>query len=438
MQKNNQSILQNIPRDAKILLAVSGGADSMAMWHYVKSLGYNVAIAHCNFGLRGAESDADAEFVEQSAKLFSEIFYVKRFDTLAYAKTNKLSVEEAARNLRYEWFEELRQQLDFEFIATAHHADDSIETFFINLTAGTGLRGLTGIKAQNNNIIRPILSWRKVDILKYCNVHKIEFRTDSTNLETNYLRNKFRLDILPKFVELNPNFRQTMTKNIEILSDVEKIYTQAIQIAKNQCLSKSKYWVEISISELLKTVTPKTFLFEFLREFGFNPTTSELILENLNQQSGKQYFSETHRLIRDREALLISEIEPYEISERFVQVSDIEIDTPLKLRFSFIENNSDFKFNRDSNFAFFDAEKISFPLKIRQIHEGDAFVPFGMKGKKNVSDLLIDLKINRFQKEHCFVMTTNETILWLVGLRSDDRFKITSETKKILKVEYLA
>jgi len=428
--KVNKLILSN----DKILLAVSGGADSVALTDLIYKFGANFGIAHCNFCLRSSESDEDENFVRNLAQKYKVPFYNIRFDTKNYASTNKLSIEEAARKLRYDWFHEICNQNLFTKIATGHHADDSLETFFINLTSGTGIRGICGIKPVNGIIVRPLLFSFRYEIELYCKNNKLDYRTDKTNFETIFIRNKFRHNIIPKFTEINPNFKSTLLNNIKIFKDVEKIYKAAIEKSKTNCLQNDGENIKININELQKTEAPETYLFEFINCYGFNSEVCKNIFKSLNSSSGKFFESQTHKLIKDREFLIITTKKSKIIDEFIIFKDDITINTPLPFFVEFIKKDNNFMIDKNPKIAFLDIEKLNFPLILRKWKFGDYFFPLGMKNKKLVSDFLINIKINIIEKENIFVLTSNNEIIWIVGLRIDDRFKLDNNSNNIYKI----
>ncbi len=421
-----------------LLLALSGGCDSVALLRLLKERKYKFSAAHCNFNLRDNDSEKDQLFTENLCKKFGIQLFIKSFDTKKFASENKLSLEDAARKLRYTWFEEIRRKNNFSYILTAHHLDDRIETFFINLTKGTGIKGLRSILPKTEHIVRPLLFARRSDIETYCTENKIKFRTDKSNFDTYFLRNKFRHEILPALKKINPKFTDSMSKNFQIFSEFEKIYDNYIENGKNAVLKKDKNLIYINLEKLFKSPAPSSLLFEIIRPYGFNSSQNQHIISNINNlQNGKLFFSKTHRILKNTGFLTIDTIKS-EKSEIFtIDKTTNFIDVPLKL--SFLHTN-DFpsSLKTDNNTALVDVGKINFPLKIRKPKTADFFYPFGMKGKKLLSDFFTDNKINRFKRENSWILTTyKDEIIWIIGYRTDDRFKITKKTTNILQVKRL-
>lgn len=426
----------------KVLLTVSGGIDSIVMCELFHQAGLKFGIAHCNFQLRKEESDADENFVEELAEKYNITFHSISFDTDVYAKKNKVSIQVAARELRYKWFEEIREQFGYAYIATAHHMDDSIETFFINLIRGTGISGLHGILPKQGKIIRPLLFTNKNKIEVFAKKNKLKHREDSSNASDKYVRNKIRHHIIPALKELNPDLENTINKDIERLRDVEMIYKKDIENKSSKIVKKGKNDIRISIKELKKLSPLNTYLYEFLKPFGFNSASIEEITSSLNGISGKQFFSPTHRLIKDREFLLIeTKIKNKESGQKIVEKKysvkknqkKISIDD-LKIFFKSVSPKNH-QLKVINSCANLDLDKLEFPLEIRKWKQGDFFYPFGMKGKKKLSDFFIDKKFSLHEKENTLLMTSNDNIVWVIGSRIDDRFKITEKTKKIYLAE---
>ena len=422
-----------------ILLTVSGGIDSIVMCELFHQAGLKFGIAHCNFELRGEESDIDELFVEELAEKYEVHFHSVSFDTSSFAKKNKLSIQVAARQLRYQWFEEIRVQFDYKYISTAHHQDDSIETFFINLIRGTGISGLHGISPKQNSIIRPLLFTRKEQIEIFAHKNKLEHREDSSNASDKYVRNKIRHKLIPLLKELNPNIHKTIAEDIQRLSDTEKVYKKEIKDSRSKIIKEDKNEIRISIKELKKLNPIEPYLFEFLYPLGFNSTTVDEVIKSLNGQSGKQFYSSTHRLIKDRDFLVIDKSNKTKVAEEkkysIKKNQKNLIASDLKLHFKSVVKKLDYKLKATNESANIDFDKLQFPLEIRKWKKGDTFFPLGMKGKKKLSDFFIDKKISISEKENIWLLTSNNQIAWVIGLRLDDRYKVIDKTKKIYFVE---
>lgn len=425
----------------KILLTVSGGIDSIVLCELFHQAGLKFGIAHCNFQLRGEESDTDELFVEELAEKHVVQFHSVAFDTSTFAKKNKLSIQVAARQLRYQWFEEIRTQFDYKYIATAHHQDDSIETFFINLIRGTGISGLHGILPKQNNLIRPLLFTGKDQIEVFAKKNKLEHREDSSNASDKYLRNKIRHQLIPLLKELNPNISQTIAEDIQRLSDTEKVYKKEITNVNSKIIKEDKNGIRISIKELKKLNPIEPYLFEFLYPLGFNSATVDEIIESLTGQSGKQFYSATHRLIKDRDFLILESSSKHQVSGQKKSNHKIKksqkslVIDEIKLNFKSISKTAHYNLQTTNESVNIDLDKIKFPLEIRKWEKGDTFYPLGMKGKKKLSDFFIDKKLSIFEKENTWLLTSNNKVVWVIGLRLDDRFKVTDKTKKIYFVE---
>lgn len=422
--------------DDKIILAVSSGIDSVSMLNLFLESGFkNLLIAHCNFSLRGAESDGDEAFVKNIADKNNIPFYSIRFDTQNYATENGISIQMAARELRYNWFHQLQNKLNAKYIAIAHNSDDNVETFLINISRGTGLKGLTGIKVKNENIIRPILFASREMLVNYCIEKNIEYRTDSSNSENYYQRNNLRNQVVPLLKSSFPEFSNNILGNIQRFSEINLIFENYIQQIKNALFTVNENTVEIPISKLTSYQPLPTILYELLKEFGFNIEIVNEVIEALDGNSGKTFYSPTHRLIKDREKLIITTI-PHDSN----QIYYIDIDSeneklPVNFKFKIVENNESFNIVRSHKLAYFDAEKIEFPLILRKWQHGDYFMPFGMTNYKKISDFFTDNKLSLNEKENSWLLCNGNDIIWIVGMRSDNRFKIDDETKRILIVQ---
>ena len=411
----------------KVLVALSGGADSVALLRVLLVLGYHCEAAHCNFHLRGEESDRDERIVNELCKGLGVTLHVTHFDTVTYASRHHVSVEMAAREMRYDWFEQLRKERGMAVIAVAHHRDDSVETFLLNLIRGAGINGLKGISPHNGCIVRPLLEVSRQDILDYLRCLRQGYVTDSTNLQDEYMRNKIRLNILPMLRELNPSVSESIAETSRRLTDVSLIYNKEIEAGKERVMEKSGH---ILISRLMEESAPAALLFEILHPLGFNSVQAGDVFRSLSAQSGKRFVSAGWEVLRDRTELII----------RRRKLADEEVEEnvpPFRLAMETQEIMPDFVIPKNKDTACLDADKVVLPLTVRKWRQGDKFVPFGMKGKKKVSDYLTDRKFSLFQKENQYVVCSAGQIVWLVGERSDDRFRVTEDTKRVLIIQQL-
>jgi len=420
---------------SKLLIAISGGVDSVALAHLCYKLNLDFALAHCNFNLRRDESDADEQFVLQLANKLNKEVLIERFDTETYAKENKLSTQMAARDLRYQWFNELAVQLGFDYILTAHHADDNLETFLINLSRGTGLEGLTGIPEINENIVRPLLSFSREDIETYAKTENLKWREDASNTSNKYLRNKLRLEVIPKLKETNPQLLQNFNKTLEHLKDSKDIIDDNIDVISNEVIQNiNNNSISFNISEINKLSNPKAYLYELLKAYGFTEWND--VYNLLEAQSGKQVFSKTHRLIKDREFLLFSKLDSNvssNVVERLlIEVNTKQFRTPIgTLHFETTQQLKDL----NTSTIFVDKDLLKFPLSVRQWQKGDYFYPFGMQGKKKLSKFFKDEKLSLLDKENVWLLCSGEDVVWVINRRLDERFKVTEKTTQILSIE---
>ena len=420
----------------KVILALSGGIDSMVLADLLLKSKVDFVVAHCNFHLRSEESDGDEKFVRNYAEKNDVQCFVKHFDTEQYASEQGVSIEMAARDLRYAWFEELRRQLNYDKIVVAHHADDQAETFFINLLRGAGLNGLKGMRPQNGVIIRPLLWASREEIHQYAIENQIVWREDHTNAENVYLRNKIRNRLMPVFDELQPEARQGLYKSLEHLSSENELYRELLNERLSQIVRKNGGVQSVQKAKVLELVERSTssfqLLFEWLRQHGFNTDQCHFIFEVMENGVGNKYYSPTHQLVIGRDELQLYEIKSVVDDEIQISVGEERIEKPLSLRFSTIEKTTDFVIDKSANVAMLDADKIRFPLVLRHWRRGDRFHPLGMKGSKLLSDFFMDQKFTEAQKESVWILTTSENeILWVVGHRIDDRFKVTNSTKSV-------
>ena len=417
--------------DNKLLVAISGGADSVALFLCLKELGYDVELAHCNFNLRGDESDNDEEFVKQLADKFEVRLHLKSFDTQKYADENKVSIQMAARDLRYKWFNELLVDNNLNYIAVGHHKNDDVETFFINLTRGSGLKGLLGIKTKNNNIIRPLLCVSRIEIEAYLSAVKQSFREDSSNKSVKYLRNKIRYELIPLLTEMNPSIQETISNEIEILEGVFQVFEEQIESKRKEILQNENGIFKLQITDLQKLNPLNIYLYEFLNPYGFSEVNQ--IIKALNTQSGKQFFSKTYQLNIDREYILITKISKENVSYEILE-NQHKIITPFTMELS---KSTDRKVAKARVKAKLDFDKLKFPLVLRKWKKGDKFMPLGMQTFKKLSDFFIDNKYSLIAKQQQWILCSADDIIWIVGDRIDDRFKITTQTKNVYIAEIL-
>ena len=415
----------------KLLVAISGGADSVALFLCLKELGYDVELAHCNFNLRGDESDNDEEFVKKLADKFGVRLHLKSFDTQKYADENKVSIQMTARDLRYKWFNELLVDNNLNYIAVGHHKNDDVETFFINLTRGSGLKGLLGIKSKNNNVIRPLLCVSRLEIEAYLSAVKQSFREDSSNKSVKYLRNKIRYELIPLLAEMNPSIQETISNEIEILEGVFQVFEEQIESKRKEILQNENGIFKLKITDVQKLNPLNIYLYEFLNPYGFSEVNQ--IIKALNTQSGKQFFSKTYQLNIDREYILISKISKENVSFEILE-NQHKISTPFTMVLS---KSTDRKVAKDRVKAKLDFDKLQFPLVLRKWKKGDKFMPLGMQTFKKLSDFFIDKKYSLIAKQQQWILCSADDIIWIVGDRIDDRFKITTQTKNVYIAEIL-
>jgi len=373
--------------------------------------------------------------VKALAARYDKPFFHTTFDTGKVAENEGISIEMAARNLRYPWFEEIRRRHHYDWILVAHHLDDQIETFFLNLSRGTGISGLTGIKAVNGKVVRPLLFARRQEIETYAIEQNIDFREDSSNVLLDFQRNKIRHMVVPFMEELNPSFRQGMQETISHLHDAYLIFQQAVDLAAERVIMhKSGGEIEISLAELRILDPLSTYLFEILKPFHFNGDVVDEMIKCIDGQPGKQFFSATHRAILDREVILVQKIK--EVSQRrtYLEESCGRIESPVELSISIKKRDATLQLKTPSHLALIDKDKVLFPLIIRKWQPGDYFQPLGMKGVKKLSDFFVDEKFSLADKEKVWLLTNGEEIVWIIGVRLDDRYKITAETRNILEV----
>jgi len=431
----NFSFLKN----KKLLIAISGGVDSVVLTHLLFQLKFQFSLAHCNFRLRGKASELDEQFVNHLASELQTKLYVKPFETKDYAKNNSLSIQMAARELRYNWFDDLINEDKFDYLLTAHHADDNLETFLINFSRGTGLDGLTSIPEINNNVVRVLLPFSRLDVEEYAKKNKISWREDLSNTDTKYLRNKLRLDIIPLLKELNPNFLDSFSKTIDHLKGSQQIVEDQINKIKNEVTLADGKTLKFKIQKLNALSNPKAYLFELLKGYGFTEWND--VMHLLQAQSGKQVHSKTHRLLKDRDFLILSEILSVSDSKENIEINEMDDKIILGGFELQLKNISQQNFKNETLISnndqtvHIDKSLLKFPLMVRKWENGDYFYPLGMQGKKKLSKYFTEIKLSLFEKENIWLLCSENKIVWIVNKRLDDRFKITNKTKNILKIK---
>ena len=419
-------------KSKKLLIAISGGVDSVVLTHLLHQLNFDISLAHCNFQLRGEESDKDEEFVKNLGKKLGISTHTTRFNTNEYAADNKLSTQLAARELRYNWFDKLSKEYSFEHLLTAHHADDNLETFLINLTRGSGLEGLTGIPPINGNIVRPLLVFSREEILNYAKQNNIEWREDESNSETKYLRNKIRHQVTPILKELNASVLKNFNKTIDHLKESQQIIDDKIEDITHEIISKEGDLLKINIEKLLKLSNPKAYLYQLLKPYEFREWND--VHNLIYAQSGKQILTKNYTLLKDRDFLLLLRTsEKSSIKEEVytIREENKEITVPIRLLLKRVQEKTD----TNQKSIYVDNELLSYPLKLRRWNSGDFFYPTGMLGKKKISKYFKDEKISIINKNKIwFLCSSKNEIIWIIGKRQDRRFLPTEKTTKLLQI----
>ena len=442
-----------------LLLAVSGGLDSVALCHLCKAAGYQFAIAHCNFGLRGEESNRDEAFVQTLAAQLDVPFYLKRFDTKSYADEQRLSIQVAARELRYRWFHEIvngqwtighkneeqnvkgqhafitRHSL-FTIIATAHHLDDNVETVLMNLFKGTGISGLHGILPKAGKVVRPLLFATREEILAYANEQQFTWVEDSSNAETKYTRNYIRHEIIPAIIKAFPNVKENMADSIHRFQEAEMLYLQAVHTQKKKLLECRGEEVHIPVLKLERTEPLATIVYEIIKDYSFSPQQVPEVIKLLSSESGRFVLSSTHRILRNRAWLIISPLPKIEETILVIEEgTDHQLFAGGELQLKTVPV-SEVAIEANPLVALIDKKELQFPLLLRKWKEGDYFYPLGMRKKKKLARFFIDQKLSQIQKEQVWVVESNKRIVWVVGHRIDDRFKMGKGTSEVLRITY--
>ena len=419
-------------KNKKLLIAISGGIDSVVLSHLLHQLNYTISLAHCNFQLRGEDSDLDEKFIKNLGTELDITTFSIQFETDKYSKKNKLSTQLAARKLRYDWFQQLTEENNFDYVLTAHHADDNLETFLINLTRGAGLDGLTGIPPVNKNIIRPLLVFSREEIEEYALKNNIKWRKDGSNFETKYVRNKIRHKIIPILKELNPSLLKTHNKTIESLKQSQQIITDKIKETSIKITSKQDGVLKINISELTKLSNPKAYLYQLLKNYKF--TSWNDIYNLIYAESSKKVSTNSYTLLKDRDFLLLLPPDKKLTikSEHFIiHEEDVKLIDPISLLFEDVNKKTIF----DKNSIYVDKNLLNYPLIIRKWQEGDFFYPTGMLGKKKISKYFKDQKLSILDKKNIWLLCSkNNEIIWIIGKRQDRRFSPTNNTTQLLRL----
>ena len=432
---------QLLSHDGLHVVALSGGADSVALLRILCDLGYHVEAAHCNFHLRGDESDRDEQFVKILCQSLNVQLHLIHFDTAEYASLHQVSIEMAARELRYGYFRQLRDDIGAETVCVAHHRDDAVETLLMNLLRGAGIHGLTGIRLRNGHIVRPLLGVSRQEILEYLDSIGQDYVTDSTNLQLEVLRNKVRLQLIPLLEQLSPGASDNIARSANYLSEAEKIYNASLNTLRAQGRSAMPLATEgtqelpqcaLPISFIMDSPSPLCLLHEWLSPYGFNRSQIDQLLACLDGESGREFTSPTHTIVVDRDRLVVEPVSAPMKPHKIPEPGNYRLTEKLCLK---VDTTDDISISKLADCATLDKEKVLFPLTVRPVQSGDAFCPFGMEGHKLVSDFLTDSKLSLLEKRRQLVVTdATGAILWLVGLRTDNRFRVTPQTTTILRL----
>ncbi|MFP4557735.1 MAG: tRNA lysidine(34) synthetase TilS [Bacteroidales bacterium] len=421
--------------NSPILVAVSGGVDSMVMLNLFYECGYPFSVVHCNFSLRDSESDADEQLVRDTCKKLGKKVFVKKFNTVKYASQHNISIQVAARNLRYDYFKELCSKHGFQSVAVAHNKNDIAETILINLSRASGLKGLTGIKPFANGIVRPLLFAYRKQINQYAQSNGIIYREDTSNSNIKYARNRIRHRIIPEFEKISDGVIDSLCTTSQHLNTIWQGVDVMNRAFKEKARTVAENEVHYSIQKLLEYPFRQVFLLEELTNYGFSPALILDIEKSLSSQSGKVFYADNYQLIRDREKLILSPLSQEELPVVKVNEDTTSINEPLELVFELHAIDGSFEIPSIHSTAALDFDKLTFPLTIRPWHDGDWFVPLGMKGRKKISDFLIDQKVPLHQKKRIYVIESNGNIVWVIGYRIDNRYCINSRTTKALVVK---
>lgn len=422
----------------KILLAISGGVDSMVMAYLFKEAGYHFGIAHCNFQLRGAASDGDAKMVKELAEKWDIPYHTIQFETIKEGEKQHKSVELIARELRYKWFGELLQMYDYQFVGTAHHLNDSLETLLYNLAKGTGIRGLHGIPMKNGKVIRPLSFASRSEILTYTESEKIPYREDVSNESLEHNRNLIRHQVIPPLKTINPSLEQTFAKTLKQLQETEALFLWAVDVHKKEMVREEEEMIKIDIAKLKKAIANATILYEIIKDYGFNTDHVDQIFRAIDNV-GAQFYSKMYHILVERKSILIKRKSRYSTVDRKVEMLPQNIDLPKGQLIATVLKEKPTQLNLGESITLLDLDKIKLPLIIRNWQDGDRFQPLGMNGKsKKVKDYLRDKKVSLFDKATVLVAESEGAIVWVIGYRADERFKVSAITKSVLQLHKLS
>lgn len=423
------------PGNSPVIVGLSGGPDSVALLSALQKLGYNCIAAHANFHLRSEESDRDELFVRSLCKELQIELHTIDFQTVEFSKKEGISIEMAARKLRYEWFEKLAVDTGAQAIAVGHHLDDNLETVLLNLIRGTGLRGLTGMPLRNGKVIRPFLGSSRSEIMQFIEEEKLNFVTDSTNASTDIMRNKIRHEVLPMLESINPAFRNKLSETRNHLSQTSNLIANFIENWKSTGYFNNGNEIKLDISRISAFPEPGLLLFELLSPLGFNSAQISDVTGMLQKNAGRKVLSESHVLLKDRDYLIIKSGRDENNADTWQVLPNQISDNPPELKISLFDKHANFEFSKSKKLIHLDAEKLLFPLILRRTKPGDFFFPQGMKmQKKKLSDFLIDAKLSLFEKENLWILESEGQIAWVIGYRIDERFRVTTDTKKIAEI----
>ena len=434
--------------NCQLLLAVSGGVDSVALVDLIDKAGFPYQIAHCNFQLRGEESERDEQFVRSLGAKYGKAVLVKRVDTKEYAANHKCAIQEAARDLRYAWFAEIVAGLHLSthdslltthvYTVTAHHADDNIETMLMQFFRGTGIQGLTGIQPmlKERKLIRPLLTFRKTELLEYAEANGLGFVEDSSNASDKYTRNFFRNQLIPQIKEVFPQVEENLLHNIQRFSEVAALYDQSVKQQLEKLVEQKGNEYYVPVLKWKKATPLHTITWELIKPYGFSAAQTNEVIKLLDAENGSHIASPTHRIIRNRNWMIISPNTTEIAQHVIIETGEGKVlfeNGVLEMR---MIHNSEFRIMNSEWEASIDLKNIKFPLLLRKCKTGDYFYPLGMQKKKKISRFLIDLKLSKTEKEKVWVLESNQKIVWVIGYRIDNRFKITEQTNKALQLSY--